>query len=828
MPDRTIKTTLALDGETKFKDAVKDINKNLSVLGSELAKATAGFDKSDKSIEKLTKVNEVLAKQMEEQKKKVAETANALDQAKKAYGENSNEAKEYQIQLNKAEAALGKMEKELRDNKKYIEEAGNAAQEGADDVDKFAKSVDNADSKTSKWADSLKSASANVAKGFGKVVVGGAVAVGTAAAAVGVGMVNLGNDYNKTVNQLSASTGYTGESLEELGQIAKNVYANNFGAGLEDVGASISTVQRITGRWGDELQKATESGLALRDTFGYEIEESSRAAAALMKQFGMSSEDAYNIIAFGAQNGADKNGDMLDTINEYAVQYKSLGLDAEQLITSLQVGAAQGAWSMDKVGDAVKEFNIRAKDGSKTSIEAFQKLGFNADEMTKNFAGGGDKAEESFFKVVNALKKMEDPVERNAAGVALFGTQFEDLESGALKILGGMADTSEYAADSLENINKIKYNDLGSALEGAKRAIEVGLLPAASAVAGELTSMAQEASKAFADGFQPEDIKTIGAMLTAKLIEGMQGLSNVLPQIMSVLTQTLQQAIQLLVQIMPTVLPMLLQAGMDLIKGLLDAILANIEPLVAMVKQMVTMLANFIIENLPMLLDAAIQIVLAIALGIADALPELIPAIVQMIDAVITVIIDNLPLFIEAALKIIIALGVGLIAAIPQLLLQIPKIITGVVNAFKTFDWGKLGMDIMAGIGRGFTAAIGNLIKSAKDAMGAVIDGIKDFLGIKSPSRVMADQVGVNMGLGIAEGITGTAGAIDKSLANVIPDIERDYGAAFAVSASGETTVKHAHSGTLRIEGVNDQGQLMGVVDVIMNQFKMEAMLAGA
>jgi len=104
----------------------------------------------------------------------------------------------------------------------------------------------------------------------------------------------------------------------------------------------------------------------------------------------------------------------------------------------------------------------------------------------------------------------------------------------------------------------------------------------------------------------------------------------------------------------------------------------------------------------------------------------------------------------------------------------------------------------------------------------------QEFLDINSPSKVMADEVGMQMGLGIAQGITSTAGAIDKSLANVIPDIERDYGAAFAVSASGETTVNHAHSGTLRVEGVNDNGQLMGVVDIIMNQFKMEAMLAGA
>ena len=67
-------------------------------------------------------------------------------------------------------------------------------------------------------------------------------------------------------------------------------------------------------------------------------------------------------------------------------------------------------FSIDKVGDAVKEFNLRAKDGSNTTIEAFQALGMNADEMTKRFAAGGESAEEAFFEVVNALNNMDDPI----------------------------------------------------------------------------------------------------------------------------------------------------------------------------------------------------------------------------------------------------------------------------------------------------------------------------------------------------------------------------------------------------------------------------------
>ena len=86
--------------------------------------------------------------------------------------------------------------------------------------------------------------------------------------AAGVELVKLGDEYNKAVNQISASTGATGTELEELGAIAQKVYTNNFGDSLEDVAEGLSIVQKTTGLVGDELQKATESGFALRDTFG--------------------------------------------------------------------------------------------------------------------------------------------------------------------------------------------------------------------------------------------------------------------------------------------------------------------------------------------------------------------------------------------------------------------------------------------------------------------------------------------------------------------------------------------------------------------------------
>ena len=174
-------------------------------------------------------------------------------------------------------------------------------------------------------------------------------------------MISSGDEFNKAINQMSSSTGATGAELEGLRDVVKDVYGNNFGDSYEDAANAVAEVTKQTGLMGEELQSATEGAMALSDTFGYEVNESTRAASALMNNFGISAEEAYNLIAVGAQNGADQNGDLLDTLNEYSTQYAALGLSAEQFTQSLISGAESGAFSIDKVGDAVKEFNIRCK-----------------------------------------------------------------------------------------------------------------------------------------------------------------------------------------------------------------------------------------------------------------------------------------------------------------------------------------------------------------------------------------------------------------------------------------------------------------------------------
>lgn len=308
-----------------------------------------------------------------------------------------------------------------------------------------------------------------------------ALASGAAAAAgaMAVGFIKSGNDYIRTMNGISAQTGVTGEQLQQFGAIARSVYTSGKGENFQEVADALVNIQQASGLAGAELEAATNSAMLLKDTFAMETNETTRAATALMKNFGITAEEAYGIIAVGAQNGANKNGDLLDTLNEYSVHYKALGLDADQFIQSLIAGADAGSFSIDKIGDAVKEFTIRAKDGSKTSAEAFAAINLNAETMTAAFAAGGDAAEAAFFQTIKALNAMEDPVAKNAAGVALFGTMFEDLEAGMLDTMASMAGANVDAAAALRQMEAVKYNDIGYAITQISRSFSDAMIPAA-------------------------------------------------------------------------------------------------------------------------------------------------------------------------------------------------------------------------------------------------------------------------------------------------------------------------------------------------------------
>lgn len=370
-------------------------------------------------------------------------------------------------------------------------------------------------------------------------------AVATAITGVSASAIKFGTEYQKASNQVQASTGATAEEMEMLEGAMKNVYANNFGESMEDVANAISLVKQEMGYFEsqDELEKVTQDAIALRDTFDYDLTESVRSAQALINNFGISSEEAFDLITAGSQRGLNYSGELLDNISEYSVQFAKLGLSAEDMFTIFDNGAQSGAFNLDKIGDAVKEFSIRAIDGSNTTIDGFTRLGLNADQMAQKFANGGETAKNAFFEVIQRIAEMDDSVEQSIVGVDLFGTMWEDLGPTVITQLGAVRDGYNDVSGAAEQLSQIKYDDLGSAMEGIGRQIQTNLLlPISDKLLPVFNDLANKLNEAFSSGELQSSIdKIAGAIGT--LVEGVAGfVEKWLPSIIDLVSWIISNA----------------------------------------------------------------------------------------------------------------------------------------------------------------------------------------------------------------------------------------------------------------------------------------------
>lgn len=504
----------------------------------------------------------------------------------------------------------------------------------------------------------------------GAAIGGIAVGTGVAVAKAGKYLAGLGDQYNSAVNDIAASTGLVGDELEAMGDVLENVYGANFGENMEDVAAGLSEVYRNTGLVGDELEATTKAAYALSDTFGYDVSESARAAKAMMTNFGISGEEAMGLIAAGAQNGLDYSGELIDTINEYSVQFSKLGFSADEMFNVLQQGADSGAWNLDKVGDAIKEFSIRSIDGSKTTTHAFESLGLDAEEMMGIFAAGGDDASIAFQGVLSALMSMDDQVQRDAIGVELFGTQWEDLGTEAMTALMDIQSGAYDTEDALGKINAVKYDNLEDAFEGIKRQGEVALLPLASTIAEAFTDMAPIIGDVF------EMLGPIIEQVTEDampfLEDFLNGIKDILPRIMPMISNLAKAILPLLSTFIQQLLPpllnlieQLLPPMMQIIEALLPALsgilLAILPMLTQLLSTILPVIANLLASLLPIitpLLDLALNLLNDVIMPLMEPIMQLVEALLPLIAPLLEIIMVMLSPFLALLQPLAEALGI--------------------------------------------------------------------------------------------------------------------------------------------------------------------------
>lgn len=324
-------------------------------------------------------------------------------------------------------------------------------------------------------SDSAEKTSGTRFAAMGKFL-GGLVLTGVVAAAAGIGAaIGDAMESQDAKAKMTAQLGVSAEESKRFGKLAGDVYAGAYGDSLPQVTEAMVSVFRNIGEGSDEwTKKTTENILSVSKAFDQDIGATSRAVGKMLKTgLAKDSEEALDILTKGLQGGADEAGDLLDSFSEYSTMFRDLGLDGKQAMGLISQGLAGGARDADTVSDALKEFAIRAQDASTTSAKGFEAIGLNAKDMTAAVAEGGPRAADALAKVLDGLRNLQDPAERNAAAVALFGTKAEDLGDALFDL--DLDTTAQHLGDvqgAAQGVNDTLSDTASSKIDGWKRTIQ--------------------------------------------------------------------------------------------------------------------------------------------------------------------------------------------------------------------------------------------------------------------------------------------------------------------------------------------------------------------
>jgi hypothetical protein len=289
-------------------------------------------------------------------------------------------------------------------------------------------------------------------------------AVGAGLGAALMGGIASAMEQQQITGKLAAQLGSTPAEAQKYGKAAGHLFANavteDFQGAADAIKATMGSGLLPPDATNAQIESISTKVSDLASTFDQDLGGVTNAVSQMLRTgLASSANEAFDVLTAGFQSSANKADDLVDTFNEYGVQFKKAGLDGATAVGLMNQAIQNGARDSDLAADAIKEFSIRAVDGSTTTAAGFQALGLNADDMAKKFGAGGKSATAALDTTLDRLRNMKDPVKQSAAATALFGSQAEDLgaalfamdPSSAAQGLGKVGGAADRVGNSLRD-----------------------------------------------------------------------------------------------------------------------------------------------------------------------------------------------------------------------------------------------------------------------------------------------------------------------------------------------------------------------------------------
>lgn len=782
--EEQIKSQIILEGEKEYRSACKDINLSLREIGSEMKLATAEFADNANSVEALTRKQEVLKKQFDEQAKKAEAAEKALAKMREAGIEPTDPAfQKMQTNLNNAKAEMARTEQQIKSTSEQL--------------------------KSSKvnW-EAVGETVGKVGKAFGTALAAlGTAAVGAASALAGL-TVSASN-YADDLLTTSANTHVATEDLQ------KYSYALNF------IDGDLST---LTGT----LKKNTQIMSKARD--------GNETYTAAYEKLGISITDANGEL----RNGEDVYWEVIDALggieNETerdALAMTLLGKSGTELNTIIDAGSE----AFKALGDEAEAMGYVMSD------EAVSALGTFNDKLQQLKAGmSGLKNSAALI----ALPFLDDLAAKGIPILADFSKGIQEANGDVTKmgdVIGqGLSDVLNLVIEKLPEFIDMGVNMITSLAEGlvssaptiASAAVQIvqtlvngiaELLPLLITGAAQLIAgLAQGLAEAL-----PTLIPTIVQVvvqIVQSLIDNIPLLIDAALQLITGLAEGVIQAIPVLIAALPTLItslidgllaaiPQIIQAGIDLLTALVGALPEIITAIVEAIPQIIDGIITALIASIPQIIQAGIDLLVTLIQALPQIITTIVQAIPQIISGIVNALIGNIDQIIMAGVQLFVALIQNLPTIIVEIVKAVPQIVSGIVQAFASLG-GELvnaGANLLHGLWDGISNAASWLWEKVSGWASGLVSKIKGFFGIHSPSTVFA-EIGTNMGEGVGVGFTDSMDGVEGDMTAAMGGAG-ELTAAEAVRAVNDGIIANIEglSGAVNaivervITGLNAQGQ---------------------
>lgn len=798
---------IGIDGEAEFRKSLQNISQQLKTLGSEMNLVTTAFGENNKSQDALTSKAAVLTKQIDAQQKKIEELQKGLAMSASKFGENDAKTLKWEQAIYDATAELNSMKGQLESTNQEIENNKDA-------VDKSSKS-------TGAWKENL----ANIGKALGTIGSMATKAIGAATGAVtafAAKSVQAGMSFDSSMSQVAATMGTTVDQISDLRDFAMDMGASTAFSATE--AADALNYMALAGYNSEEAMTALPTVLNLAASGGIDLASASDMVTDAQSALGLSMEESAELVDKMAKTASKSNtsvsqlGSAILTIGGTA---KNLAGGTTELATALGILADNGVKGAEG-GTALRNIVLSLSAPTEKAAAVMASLGVSAYDSFGNLR----PLEDTFTDLNNSLSQLTQEEQTNAlnnifnkvdlksvnALLANTGERFDELSGYIDNAAGAAQEMASVQLDNLEgDITLFK-----SALEGAQITISDQLTPTLREFVQFGSDAISTLSTAFSEGGLTGAMDALGSILS-------NGLNMVIEQ-----------------------LPKMVGAGMQLLDALGQGLLDNLPVIISAANDIIMQLISGFISSLPDIAKAATEIIASLVVGIGESLPTLIPAAIDAMLTIIDTLIDNIDLLVDAAIAITVGLAEGLINALPELIDRVPEIIVKLVDAFiknaskikdaalelilmlgnglldnlpklwkniKSIigqikdrfvqgfkDFINIGKNIVEGLWEGIKGAADWLGDKISGFVGGVVDGVKGFFGIHSPSTVFRDEVGKQLAAGIGLGFTDEMDSVSKQMQKAIPTPEVAFSTAAAGMVNGMQTAMTGYSGNVRIE----------------------------